>query len=557
MSFKIRAFILFFAFCICNIAGNGGNFDENTKLWGNCVPELHNSETSIAHMALSAMKKNGAKVAQINADTGKQLKYKDLFEITVRVAQNLQNRGYKPKQMFGFMVKNSEAVAALMFAAFAMGAIPDMCSVTLGKEDLAPIFERSKPSVIFCDVEFYDLVRESLREAGSNAKIFTLNGEKGDSESVEALFQKTGKETRFIPTKVDGINDVAIKMCSSGTTGTSKGVLLSHAALISGILRTKVVDTNSVILNMNSIDWITSLIALLLATFNGAKRVITEKPYTPEWQLQLIEKYKISFLITPPYQMVSNLKSGLLSKKKLSSIRLQLVCGTKVPFDALNEYNSYLTNGSAVNSYGTSEMASFLTIDYPKSGKDTIGKLLNGLNLKIIDENGNRVGIDMDGEIYVKSSYKFIGYHGRNDLTREVIDDEGFYRTGDIGHVDRDGNIFIVGRAKDLLKYCSKKFAPSDIESFLIKSPDIENVCVTGIPDDLAGDIPVALVVRKTNSRISENDIYQMVANQFPDHYKLRAGVFFVNSIPRNNAGKILRRQAQDIALSCAKGRCE
>lgn len=105
---------------------------------------------------------------------------------------------------------------------------------------------------------------------------------------------------------------------------------------------------------MNSIDWITSLIALLMATFNGAKRVITEQPFTPKWQLQIIEKYKISFLITPPYQMVSNLKSGLMTKKKVSSIVLQLVCGTKVPFDALNEYNAFLTNGVAVNSYGIS-----------------------------------------------------------------------------------------------------------------------------------------------------------------------------------------------------------
>lgn len=95
------------------------------------------------------------------------------------------------------MVKNSDDVAALMFATFAIGAIPDMCSITLGKNDLVPIYQRAKPSVVFCDVKFYGIVRESLSEAGCKAKIFTLNGKKGDSERVEALFKKTGTENNF------------------------------------------------------------------------------------------------------------------------------------------------------------------------------------------------------------------------------------------------------------------------------------------------------------------------------------------------------------------------
>lgn len=96
------------------------------------------------------------------------------------------------------MVKNSNDVTALLFAAFAMDCLPDMCNVSLGKKELVLIFQKSKLSIIFCDVEFYNLVRESLKEAKNNAKIFTLNGSKDDSEPVEVLFEKTGTENSFM-----------------------------------------------------------------------------------------------------------------------------------------------------------------------------------------------------------------------------------------------------------------------------------------------------------------------------------------------------------------------
>ncbi|XP_031634383.1 uncharacterized protein LOC116347793 [Contarinia nasturtii] len=91
------------------------------------------------------------------------------------------------------------------------------------QRDIVSIYQRSQPVAVFCDIDFYDLVNESLKEVGINAQIFTLNGAKGDSETVENLFEKIGTEDSFIPIQADGVNDAAIKMCSSGTTSPSKG----------------------------------------------------------------------------------------------------------------------------------------------------------------------------------------------------------------------------------------------------------------------------------------------------------------------------------------------
>lgn len=274
------------------------------------------------------------------------------------------------------------------------------------------------------------------------------------------------------------------------------------------------IKTDDILLSMNSLDWITSLLTVLFATFHGSMRVITTQPFSPAFLLSIIEEYKVTFMINPPYHMVSLLKCDQISKQKLQSIRLQVVIGAKVFLDALNEYNSYLTNGSAVAAYGISEM-SCVTIDWPRSGKDTIGQLIGGLSVKIIDENDNRCGIDTEGGICIKNATKTLGYCGCEELTKAAFDDEGFFHTGDIGRIDKDGNFFIVDREKDLLKYCSRKFSPSDVEAFLICSPDINAVCVIGVPDVLAGDLPAALIVRKPNSQLSEGDIFKMVAGTF------------------------------------------
>lgn len=346
-------------------------------------------------------------------------------------------------------------------------------------------------------------------------------------------------------------------------------------------MATDCIKTDDVLLSMNSIDWITSLMVNLMATFNGAARVITTHLFSPEFQLDVIEKYKITFLITPPFHMVSLLKSGLMSKEKLQSIRMQIVGGARVPFNAFNEYNAYLVNGSAVTAYGLSEMAGFVSLDWPRCGKDTVGKLASGFSIKIIDDSGERCDIGMDGEIYVKSPRKFIGYCGNDKLTKDALDDEGFFATGDIGHVDNDGHIFIVDREKDLLKYCSRKFSPSEVESFLICSPEIDAACVTGIPDDLAGDLPAAIIVRKPDAKITQEEVFQLVAgislsiqylkfiffmirltslsfetfslDRFPDNYQCRGGVYFVDEIPKTITGKLLRRKAKEIAIALFK----
>lgn len=287
---------------------------------------------------------------------------------------------------------------------------------------------------------------------------------------------------------------------------------------------------------------------LLAGTINGATRIITTEAYTPELHLRLIEQYKVTFGLNAPYHLAMLLKSNRLNETDLSSLKFQFAVGGKCSFNIQSELNLRLPNGKVYAAYGLSESGGCMTSSTDNT--DSVGQLASFNSIKIVDDHGNRLGIGEDGEICFKTNYRFLGYYGNQEATDEVYDDEGFFQTADLGHFDKDGNLYIVDRKKDLLKYCNFQVSPSEIETFLVESPHIQAACIIGMPDEVATDLPAAFIVRSEGSNINGNDIFDMVANHFADYYKLRGGVFFVDSLPTTPSGKILRKKVRDNALN-------
>lgn len=310
--------------------------------------------------------------------------------------------------------------------------------------------------------------------------------------------------------KVDGENESAAIVCSSGTTGLSKGVCLSHAALLDGFAHFDAFTSNDVLLSFSSLYWVTGWYMMLAGTIQGATRIITTESYNPEMHLRLIEQYKVTFGLNSPTHLTLLSKSDHLEHTDLSSLRFLIVAGGKCSIHVQNKLNSRLSNGKINVGYGLSEAAGVMNCNLGTT--DSVGQVLSFCTIKIIDDDGNRYGIGEDGEICFKTNYKFIGYYGNPKATDESVDDEGFFRTGDIGHFDENGNLCIVDRKKELIKYCSCQISPSQIESYLIESPKIKAACIVGLPDDVAGELPAAFIVRNNGSKISEKEVYDMVA---------------------------------------------
>ncbi|XP_031623989.1 probable 4-coumarate--CoA ligase 1 [Contarinia nasturtii] len=524
-------------------------FDKDTKLWkGRNSPPLYNPKISLARVVLRTCLNLGPKVAQISDDSGIQLTYDEIRLKTIRAAQNLQKRGYKSKNVVGIIAKNSHHLAPIVFASLAIGSAVNTLDTSFKKAELLHMLKTTKPVVIFCDVEVYDLVKECFAELKNDSKIFTFGGNKGDSEQVENLFEETHNEDDFVPVEVDGENDTAVIVCSSGTTGLPKGVCLSHAALLDGITQIDELSSTGVLLAFSSLYWISGWFILIGGMINGSTRIITTESFTPELHLQFIEKYRVTFILSVSHQMALLLKCDRIDHTDLSSLKLQMVGGAKCSFNIHREINAKLPNGKVVSGYGMSEASSAISMNL--GDNDSVGQLLGSFIVKIVDENGNRCGIGENGEICFKTNYKFLGYFGNQKATDEVFDDEGFFLTGDIGHFDEDGNLYFIDRIKELIKYCNFQISPSQIETFLIELPDIKGACIIGIPGEVASnDLPAAYIVRNEASNITEKDIFNLVADHFADYCKLRGGVYFVDSLPVTPSGKIMRRKVKELAI--------
>lgn len=351
--------------------------------------------------------------------------------------------------------------------------------------------------------------------------------------------------------KVDAENHIAIIICSSGTTGLSKGVSLTHAVLTNAAYEFNITNSDDIMLCFSPLYWITGILTLVMGTFCGAKRIITKALFAPDQQLRIIDEHKVTYILGPPYHISLLLSCELLPKANLTSLKYHVIGGSKVPVGITAAWNEYLGNGKKVhNLYGLSEAGGVISIDYPECGKiGCAGRLVNGCSVKIIDDDGNRCGPNVKGEICTKLSYKFIGYYGNEEATLEMFDDEDFMRTGDIGYFDSDGDLFIVDRKKNQLKYRNFQITPSEIEDLVIKHPDVKSVCVVGIPDNMSSDLPTAVIIREEKSTITEQEVYDIVASHFADYFKLRGGVYFVKSLPISSSGKVLKRVVRDHAI--------
>lgn len=247
---------------------------------------------------------------------------------------------------------------------------------------------------------------------------------------------------------------------------------------------------------------------------SAATRIITAKPYSAEYHLKLLEKYKVNISFGSPFHMVACLKNDQIKKMDLSSVKHLLLHGFKVPNSLVAELAHYFPNAHIVSGYGTTEIGYISDCFHNIPENNGGNQLIDGCIAKIVDINEKSCGPNKMGEIRVKKRYKFWGYLEDPMSTADAVDEEGFYRTGDIGHFDDNGMLFICDRQKDVIKifYFRGVILPSDIEKCIIALPDVKEVCVVGIPIVPAAQIPAAVVVRKPNSNLSQQDVYDVVA---------------------------------------------
>lgn len=297
----------------------------------------------------------------------------------------------------------------------------------------------------------------------------------------------------------------------------NSGTCLTHATVLNQAMVAMATNSDDVMYITFTIYWNLGLYALLTGTLCGATRVITAQNSTPSEILNLIEKHGVTFVRGGTGEIVEFLKCDSMNRINLSKLRHCAYGGGAASTELLKKFNSSLPNGNFNFTYGMSEASGTVAMDYPKySGSNSVGKPFNGFILKVIDDSGKRCGINIDGEICIKSKFMFTKYLGDEESTKAAIDADGFLLTGDIGHFDENGNLFIVDRKKETIRHKESYVKPAEIESFLISFHDIKSVCVVGIHDgDYGNDLPTAAIVRSKYSIITDYEIFQRVSGEY------------------------------------------
>ncbi|XP_055616338.1 uncharacterized protein LOC129762263 isoform X2 [Toxorhynchites rutilus septentrionalis] len=524
-------------------------YNPTTKTWsGKRNPPLYNPQQTLGELIVAILARTPNHITQISTDSGARVTCSEMRLRTIRTAQNLTNMGYTHEDVFTMAVKNDELLAPVLFACFTLGIPVNTLDASFKRDDFSYMLTTVKPKVVFCDQDALNEMEAAIQTAGIEPVVI-LFGKKIDGYMhIQELMNPTGKEEPFVPPHFDdSANRLAIILCSSGTTGRSKGVCLSHSVCIANLLNGFQCYPSDVLFCFSSLYWLSGLAFLISGTISGATRIITRESYDPSLALDIIEKYRVSLTMFSPATTLEILKHPLMEKTNLSSIRAFVCGGAAVPASMKHSFERIVPNATFHVGYGLSEAGGVVTLTDNDCYKDgTTGYINAACQARIIDDSGHPLDIGQEGEIALKMTYNFMGYFGNEDATREILDSEGWLHTGDIGRFDEDGLLYVIDRKKDIIKYNGYQISPSEIESVIQSMPGIINVCVTGVPVP-GSDLPAALVVKSNGTDVDRDGIHQLVENKLGSYKQLRGGVYFTSVLPMTPSGKILRRKCRDI----------
>jgi 4-coumarate--CoA ligase len=294
-----------------------------------------------------------------------------------------------------------------------------------------------------------------------------------------------------------------------------------------------------------------------LTLFNillDAVRVVFIPKFEEGLFLSCIENYRINFIFMVPPLMVFLAKHPMVDSYDLSSIKVLFSGAAPLSKEVTEAVKTRLPHVKTIlQGYGMSEMTLGVVLQTPnkpiKSG--SVGSLIRGMYAKVIDpDTGKTLGPNQRGELCFKGSQVMKGYIGNEKETKNTIDSEGYLHTGDVGYFDEDQQFFIVDRLKELIKYKAFQVPPAELEAILLENPKVKDAAVIGMPDDASGELPLAFVVRQDGVSVTAKEIVDYVAARTSPAKRLHGGVRFVEAIPKNPSGKILRRDLRSLLAS-------
>jgi len=496
----------------------------------------------------------GDKTALIYAPTGETLTFSQLATLIRRAAGGFAARGFGKGDVLAIYSPNTLHYPVAFHGAAHAGGVITTINPTSTPEELATQLRDSGARLLLTLSPILDNALAAAELVGGVEEIFTFDGADGSTPFAELL----DADELVEGPDIDPATDLVALPYSSGTTGISKGVMLTHRNLVANMCQIagtasrswEITDKDTLIAVLPFYHIYGMGVIMNYALSKGANIVILPR-FDLETFLGAIQDHGVTYAHVVPPILVALAKHPVVDSYDLSSLNVinsgaaplgeDLARAVEERIGCIVSQGYGLTETSPVTHHATNQKKG----GFPHA---SIGPVLPNTEVMIADTaTGEALGVGERGELRIRGPQVMAGYLGQPEATALTIDADGWLHTGDIAYVDEHDNCYIVDRVKELIKYKGNQVAPAELEAVLLTNPHIKDAAVIRSPDEEAGEVPKAVVV--SDGTLSEDDVMDFVAERVAPHKKVRR-VEFVAEIPKSPSGKILRRVLIDRELA-------
>ena len=381
----------------------------------------------------------------------------------------------------------------------------------------------------------------AAKRAGG-CEVFVL----GHSDRAASFGELLGDPDAAPRVAIDPALDIAALPYSSGTTGVSKGVMLSHRNLVANMVQSEGalgLSPDDVVIAVLPFFHVYGMCIIMNLGLLGGATLVTMPRFELEQFLDLLERYRVTRAYVVPPIALALARDPAVEGRDLSALR-HIVCGAAPLGADLAEEVAERIGCSVSQGCGMTEMSPVTHLVPPGSTvrkPGSIGPPIPGTECRLVDpETGRDARPEEPGELWMRGPQVMQGYLGNPKATARMIDHQGWLHSGDVAAVDEEGWFTIVDRVKELIKYKGFQVAPAELEAILISHPQVADCAVIGVPDEEAGELPKAFVVPASDD-LDIDALAAFLAEQVAPHKRVRA-IELVAEIPKSPSGKILRR---------------
>jgi len=491
---------------------------------------------------------------------GKRFTYGELYQRVTKLAHALRDMGIKKGDFIGMLQVNCNEYVEVYFATALLGGVFVPLNFRAKGEELEYMINKAEIKMLFVGKRYIEVI-DSIKGMLPTVRYYIglETQEDGPVLPYEKLLGNVKKEEDLRADIED--DDLTILMFTSGTTGRPKAVPLRHDSFVSYALNDAEPaspETEERCLLAVPFYHVMGLQSLLISVYAGRTIILMRQFDTKEW-FEIAQRWRIERTILVPTMLKRIIDDPDFGKYDLSSLKVITYGAAPMPFEVIKKAIELMPNVWFFNGYGQTETAATLTVLGPldhkiegteeekekkwKRLRQSIGRPMPDVKIRIVDEQGRLLPPNVVGEIQAKGPRIMKEYYKDEERTAKTFTDDGWLRTGDMGYIDEDGYVYLTGRVDDLIIRGGENISPEEVEEVINSHPKVEESAVIGVPDPEFGQQPIAFCVLKENATAEEIIEY---CRERLSPFKRPRGVIFVNELPKNSLGKLLRKKLRE-----------